>query len=167
MMTLTRDEVAALLMQHAPSLRVDILAGRHGLTYELDVDGTRYLACVLSSSRDYYTHRLNILAPHLTMLVVGQHDTRVILPVLALDEGYFYAPTEPPRWYTPDNKRTRKDAMVIIGGLLSGVEEAYEQLREMKPSTRYRYLALMRHYLTVKQGRQLSLWTPEKEGVSL
>lgn len=166
MIHLTRDEVAALLMQHAPSLRVEIVAKQHGLTFELDVDGTRYLACVLSASRDYYTHRLNILAPHLTMLVVGHHDTRVILPVLALDEGYLYAPTEPPRWYTPDTKRTRKNAMVIVGGLLSGVEEAYEEVSQMKPSTRYRYLALMRHYLTVKQGRQLSLWTPTKEGVT-
>ena len=157
MMNVTRDEVAALLLQHAPSLRVEIVSARHGLTYELDIDGTRYLACALSASRDYYGYRLNRLAPHLTLLVVGRHDTRVILPVLALDEGYLYAPTEPPRWYMPDAKRTRRDAMVVVGGLLSGVEETYEQVRQMKPSTRYRYLALMRHYLNVKQGRQLTV----------
>ncbi len=153
MLNLQRQEVAALLQQHAQGLQVSILS--LGLTSELEIDGTRYLACLLSCSCDYYHLRLNISSPHITMLVVGEHNTRVPLPVLALDEGYFYAPSEAPRWYNPDGKRTRKDAMVVVGGLLSGVEETYQQLREMKRSTRYRYLAFMRQYLHAKQGRKL------------
>jgi hypothetical protein len=152
-MNLERSEVAALLQQQATSLQVTVLS--LGMNSELEIDGTRYQACVLSKSSDYYRYRLNIHGTSITMLVVGGHDTRVHIPVLALDEGYFYAPAEAPRWYDPDAVRTRKDAMVVIGGLLSGVEEAYRQVEQMKRSTRYCYLARMREYLNTKQGRQL------------
>ena len=154
-MHLERYQVAAFLKQQARSLKVEILSEGQGYTCDVQVDETRYLACVLSASRDYYNFRLNISGTHITMLIVGEHNTRVSIPVLALDEGYLYAPTEAPRWYSPDAVRTRKDAMVVVGGLLSGVEEAYEQVRNMKPSTRYLYFARMREYLSLKQGRQL------------
>ena len=154
-MHLARSEVAVLFLQQARSLQVAIVQEENGYTYNVEVDGVAYHACVLSSSRDYYDYRLHIHSPNVTMLIVGEHTTRVTVPVLALDEGYFYAPTEAPRWYTPDAPRTLKDAMVVVGGLLSGVDEAYQQLHEMKRSTRYRYLARMREYLSRKQGRQL------------
>jgi len=154
-MNLERHHVAALLKQQARSLEVEILAEGQNYIYEVMVDETRYVACLLSASRDYYGYRLNLSRLDLTMLIVGEHDTRVSVPVLALDEGYFYAPAEAPRWYKPDAIRTRKDAMVVVGGLLSGVEEAYEQVRDMKRSTRYLYFARMREYLSAKQGRQL------------
>ncbi len=154
-MHLARSEVSVLFLQQARSLQVTIVQEENGFTYTVEVDGVAYHACVLSTSRDYYEYRLNISSPHITMLIVGGHNTRVSLPCLALDEGYFYAPTEAPRWYTPDAARTLKDAMVVIGGLLSGVDEAYQQLQDMKRSTRYRYLARMRAYLSLKQGRQL------------
>ena len=154
-MNLTRSEVSVLFLQQARSLQVTIVQEVSGFTYTVEVDGTPYHACVLSTSRDYYDYRLHISSSHITMLIVGEHNTRVTIPVLALDEGYLYAPTEAPRWYTPDAGRTLKDAMVVVGGLLSGVEDSYQQLQEMKRSTRYRYLARMRSYLSLKQGRQL------------
>lgn len=154
-MNLTRSEVSVLFLQQARSLQVTIVQEVNGYTYTVKVDEITYHACVLSASRDYYDYRLHISGPHITMLIVGEHNTRVSLPVLSLDEGYFYAPTEAPLWYTPDAQRTLKDAMVVVGGLLSGVEDSYQQLQEMKRSTRYRYLARMRTYLSLKQGRQL------------
>ncbi len=156
-MNLERGEVAALLKQQATLLDVKVLADGPNYTYFLEIDSKQYQACTLSSSSDYFHYRLNLDRPHITAIVVGEHTTCAPLPVLALDEGYFYAPGEIPRWYNPTAKRTRKNAMVIVGGLLSGVDEAWEQVEAMRPSTRYRYLARMQSFLSAKQGRQLAV----------
>lgn len=156
MKNLHREAIAALLKQHASALDIQIVSTGPNYRYDLEIDGKRYRAVALSSSRHYYDYRLHLISTSpIEMLVVGAHDTRTSLPVLALDEGYFYAPYEAPRWYEPDAVRTRKDAMVVIGGLISGVEEEYTRLNQMKRTTRYRYLAQMNTYLSLKQGRQL------------
>jgi hypothetical protein len=154
-MRLQRDEVAALFRQQAHVLDIEVVQELPNYLYEVMIDETAYIVCALPRSSDYYHCRLNLTASHVTALVVATHDTRVSMPVLALDEGYFYAPSEAPRWYQPEMPRTRKQAMVIIGGLLSGVEEAFQQVNAMKPSTRYRYFAHMRSFLSFRQGRQL------------
>jgi hypothetical protein len=157
-MNVMRQNVAALFKEQAESLRVKIVAERaHAYLYEVEIDGERYLATVLAQSRHYYDFRFNLTAPHITLLVVYTHNTWTKHPVLALDEGYLYAPFEPPRWYSPNSPRTRKNAMVLVGGLLCGVDEAYQQLQRMKRQTRSRYLTRMSGYLKLKQGRYVAI----------
>jgi hypothetical protein len=155
-MKLQREKVAALLKQQAPLLNVKVVQEGGDATFQLEIDEKQYYACCLSSSSDYYYQRLNLNHEHITMLVVNEHLTCTPIPVLALDEGYFYAPAEFPRWYDPEVRRHR-NSMVVIGGMLSGVQEAYTQVNDMKSYKRYRYLARMDEFLSNRQGRILAV----------
>jgi hypothetical protein len=156
-MKLDREEVAALLKDQAAMLNVKVLhEGRNEATFALEVDGEVYDACCLSTSTDYYRHRLNLYGDYVDMIVVGEHLSCVPVSTLALDEGYFYAPAEFPRWFDPEVKRHR-NSMVLIGGMISGVEEAWTIVNGLARATRYRYVARMKQFLKNRDGRKLAI----------
>lgn len=155
-MKLQREEVAALLKDQAPLLNVKVVQEGEDATFILEVDEKVYTACCLSTSNDYYHQRLNLEGLHIEMLIVGEHLTCVPIPTLALDEGYLYAPAEFPRWFDPDTRKHR-NSMVLIGGLISGVEEAWELVNKLERPTRYRYIARMKRFLKNRQGRTLAV----------
>jgi hypothetical protein len=159
-MLLDRDRVLSLLISHAEALRVHIVKAHHQYVLTLEVAGVSYRACLLSRSSDYYEKRMNLQPRPVSLLICAEHDSCVPLSVLALDEGYQYAPREVPHWYTPEKRFTTRGSRVFLGQLLCGMQAAFDELddrHKMSRATKYRYLARLRAYLKRKQGRQIAV----------
>ncbi len=157
-MRLSREQTDALLHLHATSLQISNLTevDQHPFTYQLEYRGQIYTACVLSRSWDYWEHRLGVHAPHLSMLIVSKHDSCLPIPVLEIgSEGYFYKEKERPKFFDPRARRTKKTALVFLGALLSGDQQAFDALKRMHISSRKRCKRRLEGLLEERPGRPL------------
>ena len=160
-----RAQTYGLLLSHLDALHMPI--ERYIASYCLQVTlpaskqgepPERYRALVLACSSDYWQQRVHLRPKGRPGLVICfTHDTCLPCAVLALDEGYQYEPRELPHWYSPDKRGTTRGSMVLLGQLLSGDEAGFQQIHDpaFPRSTRYRYLAQMRHFLQNRVGRPL------------
>jgi hypothetical protein len=126
-------------------------------TYQLVRDGVTHRALVLSRSWDYWEYRLSRSAPAVSMVICSKHDT--CLPVAVLEvgsSGYTYGPRELPLDHHKDAPRTPKTALVFLGALLCGDQQAFDKLHQMHPSSQKRCRRRLSRLLTENRlGNQL------------
>ena len=114
------------------------------------------LATTLASSFDFYEYRMN-LQRGIELIVCQKHNSALPVWCLELETEMLYKPGTGPEMRRPNRKRRNQDEkQLFISQLILGVNTAYDELQEMEPRTRQRYLELRQQYLRRKQGRP---WT--------
>jgi hypothetical protein len=154
-MAIDRNQTLNLFLTHSHELQAQLEKVYTSYSLEVTVEGKLYRALILSHSSDYWKQRLHLHRQRPGLLIVYQHETCVPCATLALDEGYLYAPGELPHWYTPEKRFTTRGHMVLLGQLLAGQEAGYQQLASLPRSTRYRYLAQVKRFMSNRSGRPL------------
>lgn len=111
------------------------------------------LATTLARSFDFYEYRMN-LRGGIDLIVCQKHNAALPVWCLELETAMLYQPGTGPEIDRPDRKRrTQDEQKLFISQLVLGVDVAHEELREMDPRTRQRYLALRQKYLKTRPGR--------------
>ena len=153
-----RVAVAGLLLAHLEALRgVEIAGpGKAALSYCLRIDGRDYYAVCLVKSSDYWYHRLHLAAPGVSLVVCMRHDTVLAIDALELRSGRHYKPFEEPL-QKPATRNNRYASLIVMGQLLAGDDSAWQRLKDYPESTRYRYLARVKHYSKRRQGKPLAV----------
>jgi len=159
-MRLSRDRTDTLFRIHVAQggLRdITDLKKLGKYTYQLRRDGESHRAIVLSRSWDYWEYRLSNSAPAISLVICSKHDS--CLPVSVLEvgsSGYTYGPRDLPLDHDKHAKRTRKTALVFLGALLCGDQQAFDALSRMHPSSQKRYRRRLNDLLSKKrEGHQL------------
>lgn len=152
-MKFSRERTDILFRIHAFSLGITKLEKLpEPFHYRVTLTGGEELrALILSCSWDYWEYRLKLAAPALDLIVCSEHDSCVPVRTMELgSSGYTYAARELPHSYRPGAKRTKKTALIFLGALLSGDQEAFDLLKQLPPSTRKRYQHRLKGLLTEK-----------------
>jgi hypothetical protein len=153
-----RVAVAGLLVAHLDALRgVEIAGpGNARLSYRVRIDGHDYYAVCLVKSSDYWYHRLHLTAPGVSLVVCMRHDTVLAIDTLELRSGRHYKPYEEPL-QKPATRNNRYASLIVVGQLLAGDDRAWQRLKDYPDSTRYRYLASVKHYSKRRSGKPLAV----------
>ena len=167
-MRLSRERTDTLFRLHAKEQGLGIrrLVRLGEFAYEVTLqdedthqDKTHY-ALVLSRSWDYWEYRLSFSAPAVSLVICSRHDSCLPIRVLEVgSSGYCYAPRDLPRDADPaGTRRTRKTALIFVGALLSGDQQAFDALDRMHLSSRKRYRRRLEQLLTDNRvGRPLHI----------
>jgi hypothetical protein len=122
------------------------------------------LATVLTSSWDFYEHRLNLSKHGFSMIICQKHNAAVPLFVLELDSGMLYEPAAVPD-KAPDRgtdravsdsqrkRRTPDEQKILISQIIIGASAGMAELERMSERNRQRYLKMREQYLQLKVGR--------------
>jgi hypothetical protein len=115
------------------------------------------LAATLASSFDFYEYRMN-LKGGIDLIVCQKHNSSLPVWVLEMETSTLYDPGSYPDLVQPAKegqrkRRTQDEQKLLISQLIIGVQAAREELEEMEPRTRQRYLELRQRYLKTKPGR--------------
>lgn len=153
-----RVAVAGLLHAHLDVLQGVTIAGpgRTALSCQVRIDGHDYYAVCLVKSSDYWYHRLHLASPGVTLVVCLRHDTVLPIDSLELRSGRHYTPLEEPV-QKPATRNNRYASLIVVGQLLAGDDGAWQRLKEYPDSTRYRYLAHVKHYSKRRSGKPLAV----------
>jgi len=154
-MSLDRGQTLNLFLTHSKALAVTLEKVHTSYSLEVTVEGAPYRALILARSSDYWQQRLHLARRRPELIICYEHDTCLPCRALDLREGFLYAAGELPHWYAPEKRFTRRGHMVLIGQLLSGDEPGFIQLATLPRSTRYRYLAEIKRFMTNRVGRPL------------
>jgi hypothetical protein len=153
-----RELVDRLLLRLAPSLNLQVRpAGRH--LYQVQLDGRELLAMTLVRSSDYWRQRLHLATgPSIQLVICQRHDSILPLEVLDLLAGRSYDRYTAPLWFEQSHRRrVAGTRMIVLGGLLCGLNEWYEAVERFPASTRRRYRAELRRLMQRRPGRPLLL----------
>ena len=128
-------------------------------TFAITMRGEPYIAHVLVKSFDYYEQRLHLRRDErpITLLVCQQHTTCVPVRVEVLSFPGSYEPYQLPVAYLRANRGTVLGKQVLLGQLLSGAIDQTQAFADVARSTRFLYLARMKHLLKPAPGRRPSL----------
>ncbi|HEV2582821.1 MAG TPA: hypothetical protein VGT44_18325, partial [Ktedonobacteraceae bacterium] len=95
------------------------------------------------------------------VLVCYRHDSVLPIPVVELESGNTDRPHEFPHVFTSYEEayhsRSKTGRLTIVGGLLCGVQRAYDLLETLPESTRRKYETSAHQYQKRRRGRQLAL----------
>jgi hypothetical protein len=129
------EQLRALLIAQAPRIPYRILDEGQAIVTHWGQRATLFL----TRSAEYWALRTRP-DPSSVLVICWEHNAYLPCPVFSLSEGYSYDPFSPPTWFDFHHKRTKRTAPVFRSALLTGIQEAYEQLAALPRSTRQRYL---------------------------
>ena len=165
--SLTRSTVAAdfaLQWKRIVGLAQVTFASR-GSAFSCAYKGSAARGIVLVRSSDFWEYRLHLAQAGAPSLVVCyRHDTCLPVPIIELESGHQYKMHEFPRQFNSFEdayqSRTRAGRLVIVGGLLCGMQAAYDLLAQLrqddKESTARKYETNAHHYQKRRPGRQVA-----------
>jgi hypothetical protein len=126
-----------------------------GRAYSLTMDGQHYNAVVLYSSFDYYELRYHLAKVKPDLIICFHHNTVVPIPVLSLKAGRFAKEHELPEEIKDirEQRVTKVGSRVLLGMYLSGIRLAQDIIKDLKPTTKARYLQKAKDLSRRKRGR--------------
>lgn len=136
-----------------------------GSAFTCAYKGSAARGIVLVRSSDFWEYRLHLAHSGAPQLVVCyRHDTCLPCPVIELETGHQYKAHEFPRQFNSFEEayasRTRAGRLVIVGGLLCGMQAAYDLLAQLrqdeKESTARKYETGAHEYQKRRPGRQVA-----------
>ena len=142
-----------------------------GSSFSCTYQGSQARGIVLVRSSDFWGYRLHLARSPgqspLDLVVCYRHDTVLPTAVIELEMGNQYQPHEFPRQFSSYEQayksRSRAGRLTIVGGLLCGVQAAYDLLAALrqahKESTARTYETSAHAYQKRRRGRQVSLLT--------
>jgi hypothetical protein len=136
-----------------------------GSGFSANYAGQAARGIVLVRSSDFWEYRLHLARTPLDLVVCYRHDTLLPVTVVELETGKHYRPHDYPHQFTSFEQayqsRSRVGRLIIVGGLLCGVQRAYDLLDALrqagKESTRRTYENSAHAYQKRRRGRQLSI----------
>jgi len=151
----------ALLLQQQDTLHLTVKAEYGGRLVGVLFAGQteERLAWLCDRSSEYHHHRVSVLdVNHIVSLVIcRKHDSVLPVPVIDLSARQRCDAFQPPHWYRPDMRATRRGSSVFLGQLICGITGAYEQLATLPPSTQRRYRARVKAQARGRRGRPIKL----------
>ncbi len=118
----------------------------------------------LARSSDFWHYRLHLARSPLDLVVCYRHDTILPITVVEIETGKHYTPHEYPNQFTSYEEayqaRTQAGRLTIVGGLLCGVQRAYDLVAALPESTRRKYENSAHDFQKRRPGRQLASTSP-------
>ena len=149
----------ALQWQRLGSFSAVQLAPR-GTGFVATYAGQTARGLVLARSSDFWQYRLHLARSPIEMVVCYRHDTILPVTVVEIETGNHYQPHEYPHQFTSYEDayqaRTRAGRLTIVGGLLCGVQRAYDLVADLPESTRRKYENSAHDFQKRRRGRQLA-----------
>src|SRR5712691_4593470 len=151
----------ALLLQQQDTLHLTVKAEYGGRLVGVLFAGQteERLAWLCERSSEYHQHRVRALdVNHIVSLVICRtHESVLPVPIIDLANHNTYEAFEPPHWYRPEMRATRRGSSVFLGQLICGIKSAYDQLATLPPSTQRRYRLRVKRQARGRRGRPIKL----------
>src|SRR5712691_351658 len=151
----------ALLLQQQDALHLTVKAEYGGRLVGVLFAGhtEERLAWLCERSSEYHQHRVRALDVHhiVALVICRKHDSVLPVPVIDLDARQRCGAFEPPYWYQPDMRATKRGSSVFLGQLICGIKSAYDQLATLPPSTQRRYRLRVKRQARGRRGRPIKL----------
>jgi hypothetical protein len=138
-----------------PKYPLQILERLTNFRYRMfeEVMQVEMLATVLTSSWDFYEHRLNLGKHDYSLVICQRHNAALPLYTLELDTQHMYDPGAVPDKREGRKRRTPDEMKILISQIIIGASAGMAELKSMPDRTRQRYLQLRELYLQPKIGR--------------
>jgi len=148
-------DILRMFEARADNYSVTNISHIRGRAYFIIMDGKHYNAVVLLNSFQYYELKYHIAKNKPTLIICYQHNTVVPIPVLSLKAGRHAKPYELPEEIddVAEQRFTKTGCRVLLGMYMSGVRYAQDLIKELKPTTKARYLQKAKDLSTRKRGR--------------
>jgi hypothetical protein len=151
----------ALLLQQQDTLHLTVKAEYGGRLVGVLFAGQteERLAWLCDKSSEYHQHRVRALDVNhiVAMVICRKHNSMLPVPVIDLANRMRFDAFEPPHWYQPKMRATRRGSSVFLGQLICGIKSAYDQLATLPPSTQRRYQRKVRLQARGRRGRPIKL----------
>lgn len=151
----------ALLLQQQDKLKLTVQAEYGGRLIGVTLAGQseERMAWLCERSSEYHRQRVRALDVHqvVSLVICRIHDSVLPVPVLELASQRTCTAFQPPHWYRPDMRATRRGSSVLLGQLMCGVKSGYEQLQHLPPSTQRRYKRKVKIQARGRRGRPIKL----------
>jgi hypothetical protein len=148
-------DILRMFEARADNYAVKDVSHIRGRAYSLTMAGQQYNAVVLFKSFQYYElgYQLAKLKP--TIIICYQHNTVVPIPVLSLKAGRHAKAYELPEEITDIEQQrfTKTGSRVLLGMYISGVRFAQDLVKDLRPTTKARYLQKAKDLSRRKRGR--------------
>jgi len=165
--SLTRSTVAADFALQWPRIvgLTSVMFASRGSAFTCGYRGSAARGIVLVRSSDFWEYRLHLARAGAPGIVVCyRHDTCLPVPVIELESGHQYRTHEYPRQFSSFEdaytSRTRAGRLTIVGGLLCGMQAAYDLLAQLrqggKESSARKYENGAHEYQKRRPGRQVA-----------
>ena len=141
---------------HTAVTRVDGGACIDVVLYDTnDANPQTYTAWLCETSHEYHLKRVALLDAHkaITLVICRKHTSVLPLPVLSIQDGRRDEAYDAPTWYTTEKRIRKNGSIVFLGALLCGVESAWTVLKDLPPTTKWRYEKRIDAIAKGKRGR--------------
>jgi hypothetical protein len=153
--------LCALLLQQQDTLQLIVKAEYGGRLVGVIFAGhtEERLAWLCERSSEYHQHRVRALDVHhvVSLVICRTHESVLPVPVIDLATRQRCNAFQPPQWYQPQMRATRRGSSVFLGQLICGIKGAYEQLATLPPSTQRRYRLRVKQQARGRRGRPIKL----------
>jgi hypothetical protein len=151
----------ALLLQQQDKLKLVVKAEYGGRLVGVIFAGQteERMAWLCDRSSEYHRHRVRTLDVHhvVALVICRKNDSVLPVPVIDLAARRRCEAFQPPHWYQPDMRATKRGSWVFLGQLICGIKSAYDQLQTLPPSTQRRYKRKVKLQARGRRGRPIKL----------
>lgn len=135
-------DVLRMFLARADNYSVTSIKHTRGRAYSVVMKGQPYNAVVLSHSFQYYELKYHIARHKPDLVICYQHDSVLPIPVLSTKHGNYAEAYELPEEIIDieEQRFSRTGSRVLLGMYISGMRRAQDIIKELKPTTRKRYL---------------------------
>ena len=149
------SDVLRMFLARADNYSVTSIKYTRGRAYSVEIKGKTYNAVVLPSSFCYYSLQYHIARHKPDLVICYQHDSVLPIPVLSTKHGNYAEAYELPEEITDieEQRFSRTGSRVLLGMYISGVRRAQDIIKDLKPTTKARYLQKAKELGQRKRGR--------------
>jgi hypothetical protein len=148
-------DVLRMFLARADNYAVTAIRHTRGRAYSVVMEGTHYNAVVLSHSFDYYALQYHIARHRPDLVVCYVHDSVLPIPVLSMRVGNLAEAYDLPEDIedVEAQRCSRTGSRVLLGMYISGLRRAQDIIKDLKPTTRKRYLQKAKELGKRRRGR--------------
>jgi hypothetical protein len=119
------------------------------------MESKTYNAVALLSSFQYYELQYHIARKRPDLVICYQHNSVLPIPVLSTKHGNYAQPYELPEEIEDleAQRFTKTGCRVLLGMYISGMRRAQDIIKDLKPTTRKRYLQKAKDLGKRRRGR--------------
>lgn len=160
-------DVLRMFLARADNYEVTDIKHTRGRAYSVVIKGKTHNAVVLLNSFQYYELQYHIAKVKPDLIICYRHDSVLPIPVLSIRVGNYAEAYELPEDIedVEAQRCSRTGCRVLLGMYISGLRRAQDIIKELKPTTRKRYMQRARELGKRKRGRPVST-QPAKRKVS-
>jgi hypothetical protein len=149
------SDVLRMFLARADNYNVTAITHTRGRAYSVVMGGKTYNAVLLLHSFQYYELQYHIARHKPDLVICYMHDSVLPIPVLSMRVGNLAEPYDLPEDIedVKSQRFSRTGSRVLLGMYVSGLRQAQEIIKDLKPTTRKRYLQKAKELGKRKRGR--------------